>query len=493
MHHTLIFNLSSYQPEYRRSLGGHRIASWLREQGWDAEVIDFIEYWTLEELQELCRNRISGQTVFVGCSTTFSYSSPLVKQLFEWIKVTWPNVKLIVGGQSLGRINIPADWYIEGYGELAINEVIGHLLGNNKRINYTLGINGKKFINAIHSYPAYPMANLRVQYETRDFIHKFEWLGIEIGRGCKFKCDFCAYPILGVKGDYSRAADDFKQELQDNYDQWGVTNYYAADETFNDRTEKIIKFADVVEQLDFNPTFMGFIRPDLLVSRRDDWEHLLRMGFVMHHYGIESLNWESARSIGKGMPTDKLTHGLLEAKSWFQKYAPYHAVMSFIVGLPHETKETINNTFNWVETNWQDQHATFYPLNIVADEHRKSNIGENWAERGYHIKPLEQIVMPDDSLAKTNNLPWHDEILGLHWANDHMDLQWAIETVNTWNATKQMKHPGSGWAYGQVMPYTNLPIADFVKTPADKINYFIVNYQTKKLIKQYINSKINYR
>lgn len=493
MHHTLIFNLSSYQPEYRRSLGGHRIASWLREQGWDAEVIDFIEFWTLEELQELCRERLNDRTVFVGCSTTFSYSSPLIQKLFIWIKATYPKIKLVVGGQSLGRIIIPADWYIEGYGEHAILEVIAHLLGNNNKVKYSLWNNGKKFINAIHSYPAYPMSSLRVQYEARDFIREFEWLGIEIGRGCKFKCDFCAYPILGVKGDYSRAADDFQQELQDNYDQWGVSHYYAADETFNDRTEKIIKFADAVENLNFNPTFMGFIRPDLLVSRREDWEHLLRMRFFMHHYGVESLNWQSAKSIGKGMPTEKLTQGLLEAKQWFKQYVPYHGVMSFIVGLPHETKETIQTTFDWVDANWQDQHATFYPLNIVVEDRHKSTIGEDWASRGYRIKPLENISMPEESLARTNNLPWHDEILGLHWANDHMDLKWAIATINDWNATKQIKHSVSGWAFGQVLPYTNLSIEQFVNTPAEKINHFIVQHQTKKLIKEYINSKINYR
>ena len=37
----------------KRSAGGHRIATYLREQGWDIEVLDFWPAWPREERLEL--------------------------------------------------------------------------------------------------------------------------------------------------------------------------------------------------------------------------------------------------------------------------------------------------------------------------------------------------------------------------------------------------------------------------------------------------------
>ena len=104
--------------------------------------------------------------------------------------------------------------------------------------------NGRPLLSANDQYSAFPMKSLNVIYEDRDYIQPYEWLGIEFARGCKFSCDFCNFPVLGVKGDYSRDADDFGIQIKDAYDRFGVTNYLVADETFNDRTEKIAKFAD---------------------------------------------------------------------------------------------------------------------------------------------------------------------------------------------------------------------------------------------------------
>ena len=40
-----------YWPGIKRSAGGHRIATFLRQNGWDIEVLDFWPTWTREDLQ----------------------------------------------------------------------------------------------------------------------------------------------------------------------------------------------------------------------------------------------------------------------------------------------------------------------------------------------------------------------------------------------------------------------------------------------------------
>ena len=92
-----------------------------------------------------------------------------------------------------------------------------------------------KIIDCFKDYPAFPHKNPRTSYEERDFIQKNEVLTIELSRGCMFKCTFCDYAPLGVKGEHTRDAINFEEELRENYDKWGVTRYILADETCNDR------------------------------------------------------------------------------------------------------------------------------------------------------------------------------------------------------------------------------------------------------------------
>jgi radical SAM superfamily enzyme YgiQ (UPF0313 family) len=150
--------------------------------------------------------------------------------------------------------------------------------------------------------------------------------------------------VLGVKGDYTRDAEDLREQLQLAHDQFGTTNYLVADETFNDSTEKITKFANAVEQLSFKPYFSGFIRPDLLVSRKQDREELLRMGFLGHYYGVETFNQVSAKAIGKGMNPERLKTGLVDLKNYFIENSDnkYRGSIGMIIGLPGETESKLD-------------------------------------------------------------------------------------------------------------------------------------------------------
>ena len=46
----LFFNQCGKGPTVR-SPGAHRIASWLRMNDWDIEVLDFLPFWSIEELK----------------------------------------------------------------------------------------------------------------------------------------------------------------------------------------------------------------------------------------------------------------------------------------------------------------------------------------------------------------------------------------------------------------------------------------------------------
>ena len=56
MNHVLFFSLTG--KRWERALWSHRVATFLRMNDWDAEVVDFTAFWKLEELQELVRSYV---------------------------------------------------------------------------------------------------------------------------------------------------------------------------------------------------------------------------------------------------------------------------------------------------------------------------------------------------------------------------------------------------------------------------------------------------
>lgn len=429
----LLFSVGS-EKNKGRPLGPHRIATILRDEGWDVEVIDFFQNWNLSQLKDLCRSRIDSHTKFLGFSFLFTEEIGVCLEFWEWLKCFYPNVKIIVGSAQKFTVHSSSvDYNISGYGESALHVLLRYLFSNGPYPKFSGFLNSGKHIPANEMYPAFPMKSLMVKYEDRDFIDKDEWLGVEFSRGCMFSCDFCNFPVLGVKGDYTRDADDFEQQIKDAYDRFGITNYYVADETFNDRIEKISKFADVVEKFSFQTYFTGYIRADLLISRKQDQEELLRMNFLGHHYGIETFNRNAGKSIGKGMDPSRVKEGLIYSRKYFEKNSnnKYRGNISLIIGLPHESISDVDDSEKWLLDHWQGQSFIAYGLYIPVDEYEKdSKISIDYKKYGYEKMSAEEIAE-----VKTNKKDLLNSVVKLSienspqliWKNNHMNIFDALE------------------------------------------------------------------
>lgn len=381
-----------------RSTGSHRIATHLRQHGMDIEVIDFAASWKFSEFKELINSRVTNDTLFVGLGALFNLNTQNLITCFSWLKQKYPDILIITGAQDFYNTHlIPADYMVTGWGEYAMLEI---LKGTVKYTEEYIDKQGNKIrtVNALNDYPAYPMENLSIDYEKRDYLQPYEYLTIETSRGCRFKCDFCTYPVLGVKKDHTRSANDFRDNLNRVYDNFGITKYGIADDTFNDYTDKIKKYADIVEKLDFHPNFGGHIRIDLLNSRKQDLEHLARMNFNMHFYGIESFNHASAKSIGKGLHPEKVKETLLSTKDYFLKHNNYYrGAISLIAGLPHETTETLRESYKWCRDNWKTNRFAITPLLLPSthDNVKQSTLSSTYLKQGYSMidHPLSSVMI----------------------------------------------------------------------------------------------------
>jgi hypothetical protein len=435
MYHGLIFGING-EIGNGRSLGPHRMATYLREQGWDIEVCEYVFFWQLDELKEFARSRITSNTKFIGFGQIFPVWNDTLEEFFVWIKQQYPTVRIIGGSQQIGiYTSNTIDYYVQGYGELAMVELLRYIVGNGPRPRFVIAPGSRKLISALEQYPAYPMQSLMVRYEDRDFIQPHEFLGIEVARGCRFECAFCNYPILGVKDDYSRSAEDFYLQIMDAYDRFGVENYFIADETFNDRREKITKFADVVQQLPFQPWFNAYIRADLLVSRPEDQEELTRMNVMGQYYGIETFNHASGKAVGKGMDPERLQQGLLDAKQYFQTHGTglYRGTISLIVGLPHETFDSMRHSVEWLKNHWQGEGWMLSPVMIQQPSEilKPSLIDLDLAKYHYREMPAGTEVkkfLSEDYIAVEKQA---DKAL-IMWETDHMNIKTAGVFTQWW-------------------------------------------------------------
>lgn len=505
MNKCLLFNVGT--PRWAgRPAGPYRIAHILREQGWDCEVFEFMMVWTLDELKALAYSRIDSDTKFMGFGHLFSIFPKEMEEWCLWIKQQWPHITFISGSSVLPHFKTKVfDYYIQGFSEVAIVELLKYLYSNGSRPRFDVEwqMKGFKLIKANDQYPAYPLKSLMIRYEDRDFIDHREWLTIEFSRGCKFHCAFCNYPILGVKGDYSRDGDDARMQLQDAYDRFGVTNYVVSDETFNDRTEKITKFADAVEQLSFTPWFSGYIRFDLLTSRPLDRHELMRMNFLGHFYGIESFNTESARAIGKGMDSERIKKSLLEVKHFFKNNGRklYRGNLGLIVGLPHETKQSIENTYQWLIDNWTDQSFDVWTLELPKNEEARDNkIGSDMGKYGYREIPLDVDKLKEVYDACDEDGPYTiDMSTNKLWENDHMNIFEAKKLERKMFRLIREKGFGIGpFAMSSVFSH-NLSLEEILSTPLHDLSSRI-NHEFDKpdrnsphsvLINSYISNKLS--
>jgi radical SAM superfamily enzyme YgiQ (UPF0313 family) len=476
---SIIFNIGT--DMYARTSGGHRIAHELRNHNWDVEVVDFVLYWSFEELKNFFLTRYSNDIKWVGFSFLFNKDHYTIRSFINWIKITYSEITIIVGSNALpSYVNKDVDYYVYGYGEKSTIVLLKWLFSNGEPPVVSL-INDQKIIFSNDIYQSAPLKDATIIYQDRDFIKETEWLAIEFSRGCKFKCDFCNFPLLGVKGDYTRSRESFELQLNNAYDRFGITQYIVTDETFNDSTTKIKKFADSVETLNFKPYFSGFVRADLLASRIEDREHLLRMNFLGHYYGIESFNHSSGKSVGKGLSPDKIKNELLNCKQYFNQHGGwYRGDISLIIGLPHETVETLTESKKWLIDNWSDESFTAFPLLILKPEHdlnKISKFSNDYKKYGYsEIKDISNLSSFYKNISDYQVL----------WENKHMNI---IDAHNIYEDFLRIYDDVKIGAF-------NLSSMAFPTSLNDRLK--IKNVESKKykknyinFISQYKNSKIN--
>jgi len=480
-------------PSASRAAGGYRIATHLRQQGWDIEVVDYIAYWNLEDLITLIDRRHTRNTIkWIGISSTWIFRHDIVEGIVSYIKKTYPEIKIIMGGNVNFNKDLQADYYVYGFGEHAAAAILKYEFSNGQKPYGRPHYKGWA-IDALTFYPAWPMESYVSEYEDRDFLVPGDVVSVEIGRGCRFKCKFCNFPVLGVKEDTSMSEETMYRHFSTMYEKWGVDTYNVADETINERSSKLEKMAKAVERCDFKPNFGAFTRLDLFNSHPEMIELMARARIWGQYYGIETFNHLSGKAIGKGLDPEINKQLMLNVRDYTLKHlGAYRGTASFIAGLPHETSENLKSTHEWLTSNWADQNWMFWALTIPAEENfRLSAFGEDLSKYGYTAMTDAEI---DNYQRSHNGIIDHERqlfrFLGqVIWKNDHGNYFTFQEQATSYDGQTGTvaTMDGNFNTWGILSLGVSIEEALAIKTTDDKDKYLPILY---KKVNDYIQKKL---
>jgi Radical SAM superfamily len=470
----------SDHPNVYRTIGAYKIANVCRKEGLSTKVIDHIVHFSTEELIEALRIYIDDKTSILAISTTFVVSyGDMPENVIDAVSVIskeFPNLKIIMGGYYTyaSRKISGFDTYavITEYGEDIFRDVVNFICKNQPEPSFTIDFITKtnKLIK-VYSTPLTHSHNIETdnfRFHPDDSIVKGEALPLEVSRGCIFKCKFCNHLLLGRgKLDYLRNFELIREELIYNYENWGTKAYYIICDTFNDTEYKMIEWHKMISTLPFKIKYTAYLRADLLDKFKDVPYLLKESGLISAFHGIESLNRPSALAVGKGWSGTRAREYIPELYHNIWKKEVFQS-LSFIVGLPGETKESVRSTVDWFNEN-DLKHIIFQPLYLTNVKGVK-NLSEFERDAEKYGYSFENKIL---SRAKLPN-----------WKNDYWSLEEVVEFINTDIVPHLGKnHYLSSWL---VVHYLGLGIPPAVTF--DRKNYLrndiVFNYlkEYKKLI-----------
>lgn len=431
----LILTDHSAKLKSNKPAGAYRIASALRHAGYKVFVLNIMStFYEKGVLFDILDSLVSERTFMVGFSSTF-FSRPgtnytktkdgLTLRIVHSHLSPWPlepddmqevldyfkekNIKTVYGSFNEKRhndIKNSVDYAVYGLGDHMVVELANHIK-NGTPLFFNINYDGiAKVLDHDYTGAKFDFRNTHTWHEKYDFIDSREGLNMEFSRGCIFKCKFCSYPLLGKhKNDVShlRCRESIKEEFRRNYEEYGVTRYNFVDDTFNESTEKLRDIAEVLEELDLKIEAWAYLRLDLMVAFPEQIELLKRIGLKYWFLGIETLNHESGKAVGKGLHPDKVR----ETLKMIQREYPgeFHIHGNFIIGLPHDTPENTMEWLNWV-------YDPDFPLDsiycgaLVFFPNGRSHLDTHHKDYGYTI----------DS--------------NYFWKNDHWNQEDAIKFVH---------------------------------------------------------------
>ena len=400
-------------------LGLAYLASALSEAGIEVKVLDLVVFpysrAVLQSVLEQFQPRIAGLT---AVSMTFNFAMDVIRD----IKHLCPDILTVMGGPHVSfcaqetLLQFPdLDIVVLGEGEQTVVE-LARAIDNSHRWEGVKGIAYRCGAD-IYCTPARELIadldTLPVPARSLLPLGRYRALGMPVSlttsRGCPFKCIFC----IGRKMVGSRVRYRSPGKVVDEMEYLSGLHFHQiniADDLFTANKSHCLGVCDEIIKRRLKLTWTSFARVDTVSE-----EILTRMqaaGCSAVSFGVESGNPQILKTIKKGITREQVVAAVNMCRR-----AGITPFASFILGLPGETPQTIQETLDFGEELKElglsfgfHLLAPFPGTEIRADRHRYGIkiLTDDWSQ--YHAnRAIVETASVDRQMLDQIVITWENE------------------------------------------------------------------------------------
>lgn len=306
-----------------------------------------------DPFNELFRKLESFQPDFVGVTFTSGLSDE-ARRLAKYTKAYNNKIITIAGGAHPSVFpnevveKYSFDFAVFGEGENTLLDIISGLdpstingIAYRDSDNQVIVNEPRKLIENLDdlAFPAFHLYNIKQYHSPRITTKKSPTIAIETSRGCPFGCIYCSKHIFQRKIRFKsakRVVDEMEMVLN-----LGYKEIHIWDDCFSAVLDHPKQICDEILRRKLKVCWNVY--NGIRVDRVD--EELLRKlkvaGCYRVSFGIESGDQEILDRVGKGIKLDQIKEAARLAKK-----VNIETLGFFMIGLPGETKETIQKTID---------------------------------------------------------------------------------------------------------------------------------------------------
>lgn len=336
-------------------LGLMSIAATLRLHGYNVRIIDLsVRNYQTEEINAIIE---SMNPIMIGFSV-YTENVDATFNMCKYFKRRYPGIFIALGGPHptlepeycMRRRYV--DFIDTGDGEQSQLELLEAIRTDQKLIRFS-DINGLIYLDEKGQYqygaPRRNIDNLDLTpiIDRRMVPESVDALTVTVysSRGCPGRCIYCAAPAMsGGKYRIRDIENVFLETLMALAQSRKRKEVFYSDDTFTVFRKRVERFIELCDACKVKISWRCESRVDALVKNQDILSGMKRAGCRRIQFGLESGNQQVLDNIRKNMDLD-------DAREIIGKTveAGIHVAGSFMFGHYCDTKETMEDTLNFME------------------------------------------------------------------------------------------------------------------------------------------------
>jgi len=327
----------------------------------EVEILDLALERKQEAADQLLESKLREKHYDLAGLTAMTVEFECASRVARMIKAAYPQMPIVFGGQhpTIRAEDVASkdfcDYVVRGEGEQTFAEFLAALQAGTemeqvpglvfKKDGKIISTAKRELIKDLDSLPspAYHLLDIEKYFTSlsaRTTPRNKRCMQIFTSRGCPWHCVYC-HDLFG-KGFRARSPENVMKEIRMLYDQYGICDFMVEDDIFNFDMKRAKKIFDMVKasNLKLNFQFNCGLRMELF-----DEELVRKMsqgGTYFVSVAVETSSPRVQKVIRKNLNLSRSK----EVVSWLRKYK-IRSLGFFMLGLPTETEEEINQTIKF--------------------------------------------------------------------------------------------------------------------------------------------------